>query len=81
MARITVTTSPTTILSGSQTVNTAVFFGAKPVRIATGSPTGRTYANATPVPASQIVIFPASLQVTAWVDAGEATVWTEGFGE
>ena len=80
MAQVDVGTTATTILDGTQTTDTLVKVGAFPIRIATGSATGRTFANSTPIDKGQIVIFPAGVIVTGFVASGTAPVWVEGFG-
>ena len=80
MAQVNVTTDATTILDGTETVDSLVRVGSFPIRIATGDPASRSFANATPMSPGQVVIFPAGVEVTAWVGSGSAPVWVETFG-
>ena len=81
MAIVTVTTSATTILDGTQVADTMVTVGAVPIRIATGSAVGRTFDNSTPIDRGQIIVFPAGTIVTGFVGTGSisAPVYVESF--
>jgi hypothetical protein len=79
MPAVTVTDEATTIVDGTQSVDTIVKVGARPVRMAFGDPEGRSFGDAMPFGIGQFLTVPAGLEVTGWTRSGVATVWTEEF--
>lgn len=81
MSKVTVASTGTQILDGTQTVNTLLVVGSTAIRMATGAVGVRTYADMAPLGAGQRIIIPPSIVVTLFCAAGEdASAWTEGFG-
>ena len=80
MAQIDVGVEATTILDGNEATDTLVIVGSRAIRIATGSPTGRTFENSAPIDRGQLIVFPAGSIVTGFANVGTAPVWVEAFG-
>ena len=77
---ITVNDTATTILSGSQTIDSLVKFST-PVKICGGSTSGFTFANGWPVDYSTPMIVPANVALSAIANAGETgTAFVTDFG-
>ena len=77
MARIPVTDEWTEITDGTETFDTLVRIGDG-VRIALGSTSGRTFANATPMTRGQLVNVPAGVAMSGICQDGKSsTAWKE----
>ena len=77
MAAVTVATTGTALLDGTETTDTLVRFASQKMRFVIGSTSGRNYDNAFPVDAGQIIAFPAGVSVTAYAAENTATAFVE----
>ena len=82
MSKLTVTSTGTVILDGTQTVDTLVAVGTGGLRFATGTVGGRVYDDMAPLGSGQIVVFPAGLLITGFTETAGKTcsIWKEVFG-
>lgn len=76
--KITVDETATEVTDGAEETDTVVRFGTGGVRMIVGDPSGRTYLDATPVSAGQIIIVPAGVITSAIMPIGKVgAVWKE----